>query len=444
MTAKVYDIGAKPAPSPEGKQPPHNAHAEAALLTTCIWNPEQVPEAFSICSPDDFYLRGHAEIAKAVLWLSQTRTPIDEVAIETRMRDTGTFPIIGEGFLQGMMAQVAIAPSAKRHAVTVRDKAVLRRLAVEANRIWAECYEPQESPSALLERAESVVRELALAASRGAGETLLDVAKAMAKEHASPAAPTAPTGFRWLDEQLMGGLRPKQLMYIGARPETGKTVLGGQLALEAWKAGKRVVFVTMEMGGIEMLERLACTLGQVPYRRFLGGDPSTFSAFNHAVSELVSSKRFHVVSQAGVTALDIEAVAVQHKAELVVVDYLQLMSVPQSKANRSRQEDVSALSRQLKVAAMKLDVPLVVLCQLSRASVTEKRRPGLTDLRESGSLEQDADVVMLLWRPHCGDPNYEYEQQVQGEFIIAKKRRGGGGQMQKVRLGQCGYEEDHS
>lgn len=440
MNARVIPLQRSAAP--EGKQPPHNAHAEAALLTTCIWEPHLIAEAFSIAAPKDFYLRSHQVIAEALLHLAQGKHPIDEVTIETRMRDVGTFTILGEGFLAGMMSQVAISASVRRHAETVRDKAVLRRLATEVNRIWAECYEPQESPRTLLERSEAVVRELARAAGRGTGETLLDIAKAMATEHARPVMVTAPTGFGWLDDQLQGGLRPGQLMYIGARPETGKTVLGGQLALEAWRAGKRVVFVTMEMGSVEMLERLACSLGQVSYRRFLAGDPSTFTAVNMAVSELVSSKRFHIVSQAGVSALDLEAIATTYKAELVVADYLQLMEVPKG-SQRSRQDEVSALSRQLKVAAIKLKIPLVVLCQLSRASVKEKRRPGLTDLRESGSLEQDADIVMLLWRPHCGDPDFSFEEQVQGEFILAKKRRGGGGQMQAVKLGPHGYEEDH-
>jgi replicative DNA helicase len=446
VTGRVLPFERPASGSPEGKLPPQDVRAEAALLTTCIWKPEYVAEVFSVATPEDFYFRGHQVIAEALLWLASNNQPIDEVSVETRMRDAGTFQIVGVGFVAGMMDQVALVAHPKRQAETVRDKAVLRRFAFDLHRLWAECYEPQESPRGLLEQAEAVARAHMQVLGRGAGTSLLDVAKSMARERAAPAAPTTPTGFPWLDEQLTGGFRAGQLFYVGARPGTGKSVLAGQMAVSALNAGKRVVYVTLEMSAAEMLERLSCSFMGISYGRVSRGDPSLLSEFNVGVKELVTCKRLEIVDAPAMSVLDVEAAAVARKADVVFVDYLQLLQEAKGSkgSQRSREQAVSEMSRALKTLALRLKIPVIALCQLSRASARDSRRPVMSDLRESGSLEQDADGVLFLWRPQYENPDADPDARLQGELIVGKLRRGQFGQAQRIKLTSSGFREEHA
>lgn len=441
MSARVVPM--RPAPVVvDGRQPPHDLEVEAALIATCIWQPGSIAEIFSIARPEDFYSRVHEEIARAMLWVATEGRTVDVFTLETRLKDTGRFSIVGEGFIVRMLSQTARLARPRQQAETVRDKAVLRRLAVETMRICASAYEPQEDPRALLSDCERIARDLAEMMGRGGGMTLLEIAKAMAHRQGAPAQPVITTGFPWLDRALRGGWRPGQVFYVGARPETGKSVLAGQFALAAMDAGKRTVISCMEMPHDEILERLACTRAQISYERFIDGDPSLFTPFNMAVSEMVAAKRLDIDDRASMSVLDLEALAVSKKAQILIVDYLQLIKPSKTtRNNRSRQEEVAEMSRELKTMAMRLKIPVIVLCQLSRLSAREERRPTDTDLRESGALEQDADGVLLLWRPYCKNPDASPEDRASGELILSKLRRGGGGRSVPIRLAPHGFVE---
>lgn len=430
------------APSTDGLMPPHDPKAEATLLTTMILRTECIPEVLAIADPEDFYWAAHREIAIALRDMTRENMPVDETTLQTRLRDTGRYSVLGDGFLCGMMDQVATVANPRRYAESVRDKAVLRRLAIEALRIHAECYEPQRAPQELLDRTAALARELAVEASRGSEIGLKQVARGIAIARANPVAATCPTGVRWLDEQVGGGFRPGQLVYLGARSGSGKSVLACQVAIAGVNAGRRVLYASLEMPSDEVLERLACTFGEVNYVGYTMRTLSeaAMTRFNYAMTELVRLGSLHVFDRAAMTVLELEAAAIACKAEVVVADYVQLLAGPRGQRFGSPRERVESVSRDLKGMAMRLKVPVIAPCQLSRASATDNRRPVMTDLREAGGLENDADGIIFVWRPQYTNAQASPEERNLGEIIIGKLRRLPFGQSCHVRLGPSGFE----
>ncbi len=429
----------------DGKTPPHDPKAEAALLTTMILRPPCIPEVFAIVDPDDFFWAAHRAIAEAIRDLRAADKPIDEVTVHIELQAKGKLPTLGDDFLLEMMAQVAVIANPRAYAAAVRNHAVMRRLSAAALRIHVESYEPQEDPSALIEHTAQLARDLAGILTRGTGSSLGQTARAMAEARANPVAITAPTGLRWLDQQIGGGLRPGQLFYLGARSGSGKSVLACQIAIAALNAGKRVLYASMEMPSEEVLERLACTYGEVSYvgltMNTLG--EASLSRFNLAVFELVKTKRMHVVARPSLTVLELEAEAVACGADVVIADYVQLLKGPRGQRFNSPREQVESVSKDLKGMAMRIKAAVAAPCQLNRASATDNRRPVMTDLREAGGLENDADGIIFVWRPQYTNAQASPEERLRGEIIIGKLRRLPFGQSQAVRLGASGFEEDH-
>ncbi len=429
----------------DGKTPPHDPKAEATLLTTMILRPTCIPEVLAIVDPDDFYWAAHRAIAEALRDLRAAGKPIDEMTVHIELQARDKLSVLGDDFLLEMMRQVAVIANPRSYAAAVRNHAVMRTLAKASLRLHVESYEPQDDPAALVERMASVARELALALSRGTGTSLGDTAKEMATERANPVAVTAPTGLRWLDQQIGGGLRPGNLFYLGARSGSGKSVLACQIAIASVRAGKRVLYASFEMPSAEVLERLACTYGDVNYVGFtmntLG--EGSITRFNLAVFELVKSKLLHIVSRPGMTVLELEAEAIACGAEVVIADYVQLMKGPRGQRFNNPREQVESVSKDLKGMALRLKCAIAAPCQLNRASATDNRRPVMTDLREAGGLENDADGIIFVWRPQYTNAQASPDERNRGELIIGKLRRLPFGQSQPVRLGPSGFEEDH-
>lgn len=429
----------------DGKIPPHDPKSEAALLTTMILKPEVIPEALAIVDPEDFFWAAHRAIAESIRDLRAADKPIDEMTVHIDLQAKDKLRVLGDNFLFEMMNQCPVVSNPRSYASAVRNHAVMRRLSEAALRIHVECYEPQEDPAALVERAATVARELAIALSRGTGSSLGDTARAMAHAAANPVAVTAPTGLKWLDQQIGGGLRPGQLFYLGARSGSGKSVLACQIAIASVNAGKRVLYASMEMPSEEVLERLACTYGDVSYVGYtmntLG--EGSISRFNLAVVELVRSKRLHIVARPSMTVMELEAEAVACGAEVVIADYVQLLKGPRGQRFNSPREQVESVSKDLKGMAMRIKAAVAAPCQLNRASATDNRRPVMTDLREAGGLENDADGIIFVWRPQYTNAQASPEERNAGEIIIGKLRRLPFGQSQPVRLGKSGFEEDH-
>lgn len=426
----------------DGKLPPHDPKSEATLLTTMILCPKVIAEVFAIVDPEDFFWESHRVIAEAVHSLHADDKPVDAMTVHIELQAKNRLRILGDGFLQSMMEQAPVIANPRAYAVAIRNHAAMRTLAHEALRIHAECYEPQD-PCSLVDRTAEIARELALKLSRGAGSSLMDTAREMAHAKANPVAVTASTGLRWVDEQIGGGLRPGQLFYIGARSGSGKSVLACQFAIASVNAGKRVLYASLEMPRDEVLERLACTHGGVNYVGYtlntLG--EASISRFHHSVYELVRGKLLHIVDRAAMTVLELEAAAIACGAEVVIADYVQLLAGPRGQRFNNPRERVESVSRDLKAMAMRLKVAVVSPCQLSRASATDNRRPVMTDLREAGGLENDADGIIFVWRPQYTNAQATPEERRRGEIIIGKLRRLPFGQSQPVQLGASGFEE---
>ena len=426
----------------DGKTPPHDPEVEAALLTTMILKPAVVAEAFAIVDPDDFFGAAHRFIAEAIRDLHAEDKPIDQVTVHIELRERDRLRSLGDGYLLEMIDSVPVIANPRAYATTIRNHAVMRRLSAAALRLHVESYEPGD-PSVLVERTATLARELAVALSRGTGATLGQTARDMAIARANPVAVVCPTGLRWLDDQVGGGLRPGQLFYLGARSGSGKSVLACQIAIAGVNAGKRVLYASLEMPRDEVLERLACTHGGVNYVGYtlnaLG--EGSIGRFNLSVVELVQGKRLHIVDRAAMTVLELEAEAVACGAEVVIVDYVQLLAGPRGQRFGTPRERVESVSRDLKALAMRLRVPVVAPCQLSRASATDNRRPVMTDLREAGGLENDADGIVFVWRAKYTDAQATPEERNRGEIIIGKLRRLPFGQSYEVRLGASGFEE---
>lgn len=426
-----------------GRQPPHDPAAEASLLTTMIMKPGTIAEILSIVDVEDFFWRAHCEIAIALRDMNAAGIPVDETTLESRLRDTGRMNILGDGFVGGMMDQCPVIANPRAYAATVRDKSVLRRLATAALRIHAECYDPQVSPAELLERTSTLARDLTVIAGRGTGTSLKQVARDIAHARLNPVAPTCPTGLPWLDQQVGGGFRPGQLVYLGARSGSGKSVLACQVAVACLNAGRRVLYASLEMPRDEVLERLACTHGNVNYVAYTLGQTgeAAMSRLNLSMVTLVSDGLLEVVDRAAMTVLELAAAAIAARAEVVIVDYVQLLAGPRGEKFNGARERVESVSRGLKAMAMKLKVPVIAPCQLSRASATDNRRPVMTDLREAGGLENDADGIIFVWRPRYTQATASPDERAAGEIIIGKLRRLPFGQSQPVRLGPSGFEE---
>lgn len=428
-----------------GKVPPHDPAAEATLLTTMILKPEAIAEVLSIADPEDFYWAAHREIAMALRDMLAEGVPVDEITVATRLRDTGRARILGEGFLVGMMDQCATIANPRQYAATIRDKSVLRKLATEALRVHAACYDPQTTPAELLERTATIARDLTIVAGRGTGTSLKQVARDIQLARLNPVAPTCPTGLPWLDQQVGGGFRPGQLVYLGARSGSGKSVLACQIAVACIRGGRRVLYASLEMPRDEVLERLACTYGDVNYVAYTLNQlpPTAVSRMDLATLDLISSKLLAVEDRAAMTVLELEAAAIASRAEVVVVDYVQLLAGPRGERFNGARERIEAVSRALKQLAMKLKVVVIAPCQLSRASATDNRRPVMTDLREAGGLENDADGIIFVWRSQYTNADASPEERSAGEIIIGKLRRLPFGQAQAIRLGPSGFEEVH-
>jgi len=432
--------------APDGKTPPHDPKAEAALLTSMILKPEIIAEVMSIADPEDFYWAAHRTIAIAIRELAAESVPIDMLTVHLKLSESDRLRQIGDGYLEGMMNQVAVIANHRRYAAAVRDHAVLRRLATATLRLHAECYLPQsDGPKALVAATEALGRDLAVVLTRGTGSTLLEVARSMAHAAANPIAATASTGLAWVDQQIGGGIRPGQLFYLGARSGSGKSVLACQVAIASVNAGRRVLYASLEMPSEEVFERLACTHGGVNYVARTLGTVSEAAAgrFHLSVRELCVGKLLNIVDRAAMTVLELEAEAISRNAEVVIVDYVQLLAGPRGQRFNSPRERVESVSRDLKAMAMRLKIAVVSPCQLSRASATDNRRPVMTDLREAGGLENDADGIIFVWRPQYTNANASPEERAEGEIIIGKLRRLPFGQSQSVRLGASGFEENH-
>jgi replicative DNA helicase len=413
--------------------PPHNLDAEQSLLGAMLLARDAIAAAVETCGSDDFYKPAHGFIFDAITTLYSRGEPSDPVTVADELSRAGLLePIGGLPALISLQADTPATTNAARYARIVEEHALLRRLIAVAGEIAEMGYSVPEDVTAAVDRAESLVFEVAerrvtdslkplqglLVETLDRLERLFDLGEAITG---------VPTGYIDLDERLYG-LQPSSLVIVGARPAMGKTSFAlGIAAHAAMEARVPTLVFSLEMSHDELTQRLLVSEARVDAGRIRNGKlaDSDWPKISQAIARLGDAPLF-IDDNPNLTVMEMRAKARRLKARegglgLIIVDYLQLMSSRATAENR--QIEVSSISRGLKILARELEVPVVALSQLSRnLEMRADKRPQLADLRESGSLEQDADVVLFLYR----DEMYNAESADRGsaEVIVAKHRNG--------------------
>ena len=427
-----------------GRVPPHNLQAEESLLGAMLLSRDAIAAVMEVrLSPEDFYKPTHGHIYEAISTIYERGEPPDAVTVAEELRRDGLLePIGGTATLVNLQAATPATTNAARYARIVEEHALLRRLIGVAGEIAELGYELPDDVTAAVDRAEALVFDVAqrrvadtLAPLRDLLSQSLDRLEALYER--GEAITGVPTGYHDLDEQL-SGLQPSSLVVVGARPAMGKTAFALGMASHAAMEHRRpVLFFSLEMSHLELTQRLLCAEARVDSNRMRTGrlQEGDWSRINNAIGKLAEAP-IYIDDNPNTTVMEIRAKARRLKSRigdlgLICVDYLQLMTGRGSAENR--QVEVSEMSRGLKILARELEVPVVALSQLSRnLEMRSDKRPVLADLRESGSIEQDSDVVMFLYR----DEIYNAESADRGgaEVIVAKHRNGPTGKTQLAFL----------
>jgi len=417
----------------DDRLPPQNLVAEMGVLGSILLDNEVLHDIIPILKADHFYRDSHQILYRAIRDLYDQAKPLDSITLEEALRKRDELDRIGglETIFQ-IRDSVPHAASARYYAQIVREKAVQRELIAAANEILTEGYSNSLTAEDLLASAER--RIFAIAEEQVSGDTadlkevmISAMSRIIDRAQAKGPVSGVATGFLDLDA-ITGGFQGAQLVILAARPSMGKTAFAlnicDYVAVEQ-KLG--VLFVSLEMGQLELAERLLCSRSRVDGGKLRSGkglSHNDMAQLSRGYEELRAGEPLMIDDTPSRNMLQITANArrlkLRQKIGLVVVDYIQLIDSEESRD--SRQEQIAKISRRLKTLARELDVPVIALSQLNRAVETrEDRRPRMADLRESGAIEQDADLVLLLHRPEYYDPN---DQPGVAELIIAKNRNG--------------------
>ncbi|MBI1844922.1 MAG: replicative DNA helicase [Actinobacteria bacterium] len=417
-----------------GRVPPHNLEAEESLLGAMLLSRDAVVAAAEVgLNSGDFYKPAHGHIHEAINSLYGAGEPADPVTVAEELRRSGLLEAVGgPAFLVTLQARTPATSNAARYARIIEEHALLRRLIGVAGEIAEMGYALPEDVSGAVDRAEALVFDVAqrrVTDSLAPIRDLLDASLTrleMLYEKGDSITGVA-TGYHDLDE-LLSGLQPSSLVIVGARPATGKTAFAlGMAAHAALESGRPVLLFSLEMSHLEITQRMLGAEARVDSTRLRNGrlTESDWTKISHAIGRLAEAP-LYIDDNPQISVMEIRAKARRLKSKvgdlgMVVVDYLQLMTGRTSAENR--QVEVSEISRGLKILARELETPVVALSQLSRQLESRAdKRPMLSDLRESGSLEQDADVVMFLYR----DELYNSESPDRGtaEVLVTKHRSG--------------------
>ena len=412
---------------------PHAAEAEQAVLGSMLIDADCVKDVMDKLRPEDFYLRQNRDIFETIYSMFIYSKPIDGVTVAAEMEKAGLSNDNTRGYLLQLMEVTPTAANVLEYVRLVKDKALLRDLASAAADITAMVQEGTGAAGDVLERAEQKI--YAVRQGRNAqnmvtiGVVLQEVMDRLAELTANggKTLPGLSTGFSGVDA-ILGGLNKSDLVLLAARPGMGKTSMALNMALNAAKSsGKTVAIFSLEMSREQLVTRLISGEGLVENNRLRTGDlrESDWQRIAEAATTL-SRTDIRIDDNPTLTVADINAKCRRlDNLGLVVIDYLQLMtgSGGQSYKGENRQQAVSDMSRMLKIMAKELNVPVICLSQLSRANEKrEDKRPMLSDLRESGSIEQDADIVMFLYREDYYNENSDKRNIV--ECDVKKNRHG--------------------
>ena len=413
--------------------PPQNIEAEQSVLGAMLIKKEAITQAQELLRPDDFYREAHRIVFETMLELAGDNEAVDLVTLTEALRKKEMLEKVGGiSFITALANYVPTAANIVYHAQIVKEKSELRHLIDAATEIASAAYEATDDVKDIMDDAEKKILAVAANQTGGAFEPIrnivIDTVGRVETLYENQGGLTGiSTGFRDLDRDT-SGLQKSDLILVAARPSMGKTAFTLNIATYAAMHGHTVAFFSLEMSKEQLVQRMLCSEGGIDSQRLRTGqleDADWDRLINTA--DRVSKASIYIDDTAGINVMDLRSKARRLKAEhgldLIVIDYLQLMQGRARSSSDNRQQEISEISRSLKALARELDVPVVALSQLSRSVESRTvKKPMLSDLRESGSLEQDADIVMFLYREDYYDQ--ETERKNITEVIIAKHRNG--------------------
>ncbi len=414
--------------------PPHNLDSEKALLGALMLKPDSLHDISDLVSPESFYAEKHRMIMVAIMELFSKSEGIDLLTVSSKLRDQKRLEQIGGGsYLSELMNTVPAAANAKFYAEMVQKTALLRGVIAAAEDIGEMGYDQNTAVDEILDRAEKRMYQVAHATSTRKFIALrdgLDDAwnRLDALHNANGATRGVPTGYKDLDN-LLSGFQPSDLIILAARPSIGKTSFALDIARQAATMHNVPVGIfSLEMSSQQLVDRLLSAEARVDAWKLRTGKLSTDQEFEQIRGALdrLASAPIYIDDQPSASILTMRSVARrlmrEHGLGLIIIDYLQLMVPTNSRATDNLVQQVTEISRSLKGMARELNVPVLALSQLSRAVEARGGKPRLSDLRDSGSIEQDADVVMFIHRDDKINPNSD--QPNIAEIMIEKHRNG--------------------
>ena len=413
---------------------PHSIEAEQSVVGAMLMDKDAILTASELISGQDFYQSAYGVIFDSMVELFNEGRPVDLVTLQDRLKEKDVPPEISSlEFVRDLVTAVPTSANVKYYAEIVADKSMMRRLIKLNDELSNICYAGNEPLPAILEKTEKSVFELLQ--KRNLGEytpirqvvlNALDRIERAAKNKGNVTG--IPTGFNDLDYKL-SGLQPSDLVLVAARPSMGKTAFVLNIdQYVAFKKEKGVAIFSLEMSKEQLVNRLFSLESQVDSQAIRTGNlkDSDWEKLIEGAG-IIGKSNLIIDDTPGISVSELRSKCrkykLEHDIQLVIIDYLQLMTGSVGRHSESRQQEISEISRSLKALARELNVPVVALSQLSRAvEGRPDKRPMLSDLRESGAIEQDADVVMFIYRDEYYNKDTEYKKQA--EIIIAKQRNG--------------------
>ena len=421
----------------EGRIPPHNLDAEASVLGSVLLDSEVLDRLEGLLSADAFYKEAHRKIWEAMVALRARHDPVDLVTLSEELRQGGELENVGGlSYLVGLSEHTPTAAYADYYGRIVAEKWILRKLIATAGEAMRMAYDEEGSLEEILDKAGRKVLEVSTQGARSDFRSMKELVHETFERiqllyENKGQVDGVRTGFRELDS-MIGGLTNGSLNIIAARPSMGKTsfalTIAQNVALRGEGAG--VAIFSLEMPAVQLVTRMLCSEARIDMNRLRQGQ-LTDRDFSRLVDVAgrISEAAILIDDTSDLTLMELRARArrlhAQHKLSLIVIDYLQLMSGPGGGKNggENRQQEIAQISRGLKGLARELNVPVIALSQLSRAVESRpNKRPMLSDLRESGSIEQDADLVMFIYRDEYYNPHSD--KAGIAEIIVGKQRNG--------------------
>lgn len=429
----------------ENRLPPQNIEAEQSVLGGILIDNQTFHKVVDSISVEDFYRPAHSKIYAAMCELATRGEPIDALTLSSKLKEMGTFEEVGgAAYLAELLEKTPTSIHSEYHARLVGDQAVKRRLVTVCGEIAARGLDPSEPTEELVDAAEKQIFALTSSKKTKALYAVRDIVRSafieLEKRFENQGQMTGvPSGYFDLDK-LLSGFQRSDLIIVACRPSMGKTSFSLGAVRHAAVVGKvPVVFFSLEMAKEQIVTRLLAAEAKVDSQRIRTGKlhDSDWGRLTHAAGEL-SEAKIYIDDTAALTVLEMRGKARRLKAELgdiglIVVDYLQIMGTP--KNSESREKAISEISRSLKALAKELNVPVLALSQLNRnIDLRADKRPVMADLRESGAIEQDADIIIFIHREVV--ENLQPNAASVAEFIVGKHRNGPRGTVKVAWLGQ--------